>query len=98
MPGGTPKCSGCGHEFPIQSRSLDQKESGMTEITGNRGREYKTTLDPITFYAKKVAMGREKGYRSGWAKHQYFLVFGKWPEFHPDDIDIRQFELERRSA
>jgi superfamily II DNA or RNA helicase len=93
MPTTTLACPGCGHTFPVKQRRPEQRNSELAELQGGRYREYITRLDPLTFMAKKMAVVKQKGYRPGWAKHQFHMVFGKWPDFSEEDLEIRMLEL-----
>lgn len=95
MPSGTPVCRGCGYAFPVkEGRRPEHKHDDMTEVGRERYERYRTSLDPLTFFVRKVLTGEEKGYRVGWAYHQFRLVFGRAPQFDAEDIEIRRLELK----
>ncbi len=93
MPTTTTACPACGYVFPVVSRKPQHRSSNMYELGGERYQRYLTTLDPLTYYTQKVIVGKRKGYRPGWAKHQFQVVFGRFPAFSPEDVEIRTLEL-----
>lgn len=90
-PAGTTVCP-CGHTWATESRMPEKKDGTLSEITPN-DRVYRTALDPLTYYVRKLMFGETKGYRPGWAKHQFNIVFGRYPQFSDDQIAIRRIEL-----
>jgi hypothetical protein len=70
----------------------EKKDGTLTEITPT-DRVYRTALDPLTYYVNKMLLGEKKGYRPGWAKHQFQLIFGYFPQFSDEKISIRRIEL-----
>ena len=93
MKGASPVCERCGHKFPVKSREIKQVAGDLREAV-RKSKEYRTNRDPLTFYCDKLIIGKEKGYRPGWAAVQYKMVFHQFPRFDNGDIQIRMMELE----
>lgn len=92
MPSITTQCPGCGHQFEIKSRMPDQRKGELHEVTPETP-VYRTRLDPLTFYVQKMMVAEAKGYKPGWSKHQFKITFGRWPDFQPEQIEIRRMEI-----
>lgn len=93
MPTTATSCASCGHVFPVTSRKPIERSSEMQQFGADRYQKYMTTLDPLTYYARKAMVAKDKGYRPGWARHQYRIVFGTDPRFQEEDVQIRILEL-----
>ncbi len=95
-PAGTASCP-CGHEWVVEGRKPEHRSSDLQEITKN-DIKYRTSLDPLTFFTRKVITGEQRGYKPGWARHQFQIVFGRPPLFDAETVEIRKMELTWTAA
>jgi len=66
-------------EALAQTATMTRKQIGIV-----RWRQKWATADPAAQrqeYERLVAIGRERGYKPGWAKMRYKIAAGKWPEW-----------------
>ena len=94
MRGGSNSCERCGYKFPIKKRKLETVKADLREATRTGKRVYRTRQDGLTYYAKQVMYGQERGYKPGYANGRFRAVFGHWPTFNMKDVQIRIMELK----
>ncbi len=84
-PPSTPECPNCGF-IAAPVNKVSEAEGDLHELTRNKT----PIIDPATaaqgqkreqrrVYAELCGYARERGYKSGWAAHQYKQRFGDWP-------------------
>lgn len=90
---GVQECSDCGHRFDLRQSTLAgvpqvakgelQKASPSESSSEDRAREHARYVDLISTASRKR-------YRIGWARHQFFEQFGKWPRWYADERRLFQ--------
>lgn len=78
-------CPACG--FKPEKQSQVEHEAGELVELSKHQRKLNRTIPPDAkrdFYAGLMWHAQSKGYRPGWAAHQYREKFGVWPNAHKD--------------
>ena len=72
-------CFHCGFlpQRPPRSIDFEDGELGLVDHQIRRAKPY--IYDRARWHAMLVAIGNERGYKPGWAAHQYKQKFGAWP-------------------
>lgn len=72
------RCS-CGYEVPVEIQ-METDDSILEEIKDAKKANRNTSPEAKSrFYGDLVQIGREKGYKLGWAMNKYRERFGVWP-------------------
>ena len=81
----TDTCPACGHRMVSERKeAIEAVEADLAQIDKKsrtataQNREW-DTADKQEFYSGLIAVGIEKGYKSGWSSTQYKQKFGVWP-------------------
>jgi superfamily II DNA or RNA helicase len=69
------KCQ-CGYEIKI-TEALESTNELLVRLKGKR--KVYSTHDKSLWYSNFLRYARERGYKDGWAAHQYRQKFGVWP-------------------
>ena len=82
----------CGYEITI-TEALRSTNELLVRITADskEAKPQHTTKYKSHWYSNLLNHAREKGYKDGWAAHQYRKKFGVWPR--QLKIDVRQEQL-----
>lgn len=74
-------CASCGWRPRPKPRSVDVADGELAQV--ERDRRIKanqpTAGDKRIFHCQLLYIGRERGYKDGWAAHKYREKFGDWP-------------------
>ena len=82
----TPKCPNCGFEAkPVSGAYCVPGE--LVEMTDRHTEKPVSAEERREFYAELRGYAVIKGYKPGWAGHQYEKKFGSWPPGHWKDHD-----------
>lgn len=78
-----PSCPGCGQDLTHQrAKAIDAHAAELAEIDRKTrkalSREW-SVEQKTRFYAELRSIGRERGYKDGWAANQHRERFGTWP-------------------
>jgi DNA repair protein RadD len=100
IPIGVKKCPDCGFECKRPSKIV-HAAGELKQLNGTKIKHDKDTKQK--WYAMLRGVGRERGYKSGWADNQYRAKFGVWPRgldecyLRPDD-EVKNFVTSRLIA
>jgi DNA repair protein RadD len=74
-------CTACGWRPRPKPEALDVIDGELSHVDRQRNVEARamTTAERLSFYAQLLWMARERGYKSGWAAHQFKAKFRSWP-------------------
>ena len=65
-----PKCPGCGHEYPVKPRSIQETEGMLAELTADQvaavRRARNIEVGKAHSFAELLAIQRARGYKPGW--------------------------------
>lgn len=68
-----PRCLSCGHVYEIEGREVEEREGELKEITeadkAAIRRQRMKEQSKARSYEALVQLGRQRGYKPGWAKH-----------------------------
>lgn len=92
LPGGTLDCPSCNYHWKVEGRNPKLVSDTLREITSitrppTEKRPYRTNLDPLEYYLKQYKTAVEKGYRTGWAKYKFKIVFEEWPRWRDAEMN-----------
>ena len=80
MFGRTRICPKCGWEKPLVARDIESVDADLVKIRHARGEATKTDWpDSITTFRMLKGHALTKGYKTGWAAHQYKSKYQNWP-------------------
>ncbi len=75
-PAKVPICPACGFK-PERQTSVEMQEGELVELRG--GTKEPTKAEKQYWYSQLVQIGRNRGFKHGWAANQYRQKFGAWP-------------------
>ena len=90
MPRALKICPSCGNEMKITS-SIWEQDGELVELTGSKkakakkGKEW-TMAEKGQFFSELKALGKQHGYKDGWAANQYRERIKAWPDWTIKDI------------
>lgn len=61
-----PTCPNCGHEYPVESRTIKQVEGELEEITQVDNKAKRMEVGQAKTFADLERIARERGYKRGW--------------------------------
>lgn len=76
-------CWDCGHEPEETVREIKTKDGELTEVPSDNKEQRQR------WYADRIAVASECGYKLGWAKFQYKKRYSVWPRFKEEDAKYR---------
>jgi DNA repair protein RadD len=71
-------CKACGYSIPA-SEQLEDDGSVLVELTGNKANKTDDIRTKEQFLSELILYAKLKGYKDGWAKHQYKEKYDTWP-------------------
>jgi superfamily II DNA or RNA helicase len=69
-------CPCCGF-IPVPTCTVTNRDGELVEMID---RTTVAPIDPVTFYRELKHHAAERGYKPGWAAHQFRKKFGRWPD------------------
>lgn len=81
-PAGVTKCPQCGYE-PVRMSDVEVEQGELIAINGHDRKAIKaanTQAEKELWYSGLMHVAFEKGYKPGWAAHQFKTKFGHWPD------------------
>jgi len=75
-------CPACGWSAPPKQKPIDTREGSLVEMTRGMLKASEMTHEQkMLFFLELSGYAQMKGWKSGWAAHQYKERFGVWPEW-----------------
>ena len=94
-------CPACGEQI-FATTPVIEKAGELIEL-GSARRGSSAKEDVALWHTALARIAREKGYKSGWVRHQYLKKFGHWPPMFPPPereptVEIRNWVRSRQIA
>jgi superfamily II DNA or RNA helicase len=81
-----PPCYHCGWEPKPRARDVEFEDGTLGLVVGGKSRaKIPTVQEKIVFHAELRWLAADRGYKSGWAAHQYKNKFGVFPPWDWND-------------